>query len=207
MTEQDYEKLLNIKTSGKEKLLNNSIHYNVYEPTSYEALSILSESYSTNKNDNIVDFGCGKGRLNFYLNYFFDASVTGIEMNKFYYEEALENKLSYLKKHKIKQEKINFFHCLAEDYKINQFDNKFYFFNPFSLSIFIKVLSNIFKSLDEHERAIDLILYYPSEDFIDYLENNTSFNLIKEIKIPKRYDDDINERFLIYHLDFNNPIY
>lgn len=207
MTEQDYEKLLSIKTSGKEKLLNNSFHYNVYEPTSYEALNILSESYSTNKNDNIVDFGCGKGRLNFYLNYFYDASVTGIEMNKFYYEEALENKVSYLKKHKVKQDKINFFHCLAEDYKIKPFDNKFYFFNPFSLSIFIKVLSNIFKSLDEHERPIDLILYYPSEDFIDYLENNTSFNLIKEIKIPKKYNDNFNERFLIYRLDYNNSIY
>ncbi len=207
MSEQYYERLLNIKTSGKEKLLNDSFHYNVYEPTSYESLEALSKEYYTHPQDSIVDFGCGKGRLNFYLNYFYGATVTGIEMNKYYYEEALDNKAAYLQNHKAKEDKINFLCCLAEEYKITPSDNKFYFFNPFSLSIFIKVLWNILESLDEHERPIDLILYYPSEDFIDYLENNTAFKLINEIKINDRYENNTNERFLIYHLDYNNPVH
>lgn len=207
MTEQDFEKLLNIKTSGKEKLLNDSFHYNVYEPTSYEALEALSLEYHTHNEDHIVDFGCGKGRLNFYLNYFYGAAVTGIEMNRYYYEEALANKEAYLQNHKTKENKVNFLCCLAEDYKVKPIDNKFYFFNPFSLSIFIKVLWNIFDSLDKHERPIDLILYYPSDDFIDYLENYTAFKLIKEIKLAKEIKNDPNKRFLIYHLDYNNPIH
>lgn len=207
MKEQDYERLLNIKTSGKEKLLNDSFHYNVYEPTSYDALALLTKEYNIHSEDSIIDFGCGKGRLNFYLNYFFGATVTGIEMNKYYFEEAIANKKSYLQNHKTKENKINFLCCLAEEYEIKPSDNKFYFFNPFSLSIFIKVLGNIFDSLDNHERPIDLILYYPSEDFIDYLENSTAFNLIKEIKLKELYKTDPNQRFLIYHLNYNNPIH
>lgn len=207
MKEQDYEKLLNIKTCGKEKQLNDSFHYNVYEPTSYKALEALSEEYHTNSEDGIVDFGCGKGRLNFYLNYFYGATVTGIEMNKYYFEEAMTNKETYLQNHKTKESKINFICCLAEEYEIKSSDNKFYFFNPFSLSIFIKVLWNIFDSLDKHERPIDLILYYPSEDFIHYLENYTAFRLIKEIKLEKYFKNDYNQRFLIYNLNYNNPIH
>lgn len=207
MKEQYYEKLLNIKTSGKEKLLNDSFHYNVYEPTSYDALETLSKEYFIHNGDSIVDFGCGKGRLNFFLNYFYGANVTGIEMNKYYYKEALENKETYLQNHKTKKDKINFLCCLAEEYEVKPSDNKFYFFNPFSLSIFIKVLWNIFDSLDKHERPIDLILYYPSEDFIDYLENNTAFKLIKEINLKDQFINDPNHRFLIYHLNYNNPIH
>lgn len=207
MNETDYEKLLNIKTSGKEKLPNDSLHYNVYEPTSYEALETLSKQYRPTSEDCIVDYGCGKGRLNFFLNYFYDVSVTGIEMNRYYYTEALSNKETYLKNYKTKENKIHFLCCLAEDYKVKTSDNKFYFFNPFSLSIFIKVIWNIFDSLDKNERPIDLILYYPSEDFIDYLENNTSFILVKEIKLQEKFKIDPNQRFLIYHLNYNNPMH
>lgn len=207
MEEQYYERLLNIKTSGKEKFLNDSFHYNVYEPTSYEYLEALTKGYNINSQDGIVDFGCGKGRLNFYLNYFYGASVTGIEMNRYYYEEALNNKSTYLKSHKLKEDKIKFVCCLAEKYTLKPTDNKFYFFNPFSISIFIKVLWNILESLDKYQRPIDLILYYPSEDFIDYLENNTAFNLIKEIKINDKDESDSNHRFLIYNLNYNISIH
>ena len=41
MKDHYYEKLLNITTTGEQKKYNESIHYNVYEPTSYEALEIL----------------------------------------------------------------------------------------------------------------------------------------------------------------------
>ncbi|MEQ8154354.1 MAG: SAM-dependent methyltransferase, partial [Clostridiaceae bacterium] len=78
MDEQSYEKQLNIKTSGEQKIFNESIHYNRYEPTSYSALEILSEQYEFTADDSVVDFGCGKGRLNFYINHFFGSAVTGI---------------------------------------------------------------------------------------------------------------------------------
>lgn len=202
MDEQYYEKLLNIKTSGVQKNFDDSMHYNRYEPTSYSTLKILSEKYTFNSEDSIVDFGCGKGRLNFYINYFFDCTITGVEMNSFFYKEAVENKKNYLKKHNKKKDNINFVNCFAEDYNINPYDNKFYFFNPFSIQIFIKVIRNILISIEEYERNIDVILYYPSDDYIYFLENNTSFILYEEIKLPNLYDNDPWQCILVYRLNY-----
>ena len=206
MNEQYYEKLLNIKTSGEQKIFNESIHYNRYEPTAYSALEVLSKNYTLTETDSIVDFGCGKGRLNFYINHFFHSTVTGIEMNSFFYKEALENKKAYFKKHKKKIDNINFLNCFAEEYNINPSDNKFYFFNPFSIQIFTKVVKNIIISVENYERPVDIILYYPSDDYIYFLENNTPFMLCKQIKLPSLYDKDPRQTFLIYRLDYDNNL-
>lgn len=202
MDEQYYEKLLNIKTSGEQKIFNESPHYNRYEPTSYSVLELLSKQYHFTAEDHIVDFGCGKGRLNFYINYFFDSTVTGIEMDTFFYKQAIDNQRDYLKKHKKKINKIKFLHCFAEEYNINPSDNKFYFFNPFSLQIFIKVIGSILISVEGYERTVDIILYYPSYDYIYFLENNTPFILLNEIKLPYLYDNDPRHRFSVYRLDY-----
>jgi len=196
--EQYYEKLFNIKTSGEQKIFNESPHYNRYEPTSYSVLEILSKQYNFTAEDHIVDFGCGKGRLNFYINHFFDSTVIGIEMNNFFYKQAIDNKKEYLKKHRKKTNEINFLNCFAEEYKINPSDNKFYFFNPFSIQIFIKVIGNILISVEGYERAVDIILYYPSYDYIYFLENNTPFVRLNEINLP---DNDPRHSLLVYRLD------
>ncbi|NOW65552.1 methyltransferase [Clostridium saccharobutylicum] len=207
MDKQYYEKLLNIKTSGEQKVFNESMHYNRYEPTAYSALEILSKKYKFAAEDNIVDFGCGKGRLNFYINYFFNSTITGIEMNTFFYKEAIDNKRDYLKKLKNKTNNVNFLNCFAEEYNINPSDNKFYFFNPFSIQIFIKVIRNILISMEKYERTVDIILYYPSDDYIYFLENNTAFVLCDEIKLPYLYDNDPRQSFLIYRLDYSKNGY
>lgn len=206
MSEQYFEKLLKIKTSEKQKGFNESLHYNRYEPTSYKVLELLSSIEEFSKEDSLVDFGCGKGRLNFYFNYLFDLKVTGIEMNPYFFKECLENKKSYLSQNKIREDKINFINCLAEDYEILKEDNKFYFFNPFSEQIFIKVVKNILDSVSTFERQVNLILYYPSEDYIYFLENYTPFLLKREIRIPKKYDYDSREKILIYELRYLNLI-
>jgi len=200
MHEQYYEKLLNIKTSGEQKIFNESAHYNRYEPTSYSALDILSKQYTFTEEDTIVDFGCGKGRLNFYVNHFWGSTVTGIEMNTFFYKQATDNKKDYFKRHKQNVNKINFSNCLAEEYNINSSDNKFYFFNPFSTQIFIKVIGNILASVDSYERTVDLILYYPSYDYIYFLENNTPFVILNEIKLSNLYNNDPRNSFSVYRL-------
>lgn len=201
--EQTFEKLLNISTSGNQKNFNDFIHYNRYEPTSYYVLEALLHNYPLLASDSIVDFGSGKGRLNFFLNHFFKCKVTGVEMNSYYYEEALANKKSYLDKNSsCDSSNISFIKCIAEDYEIKPDENKFYFFNPFSVQIFIKVVTNILYSAVDSYRPIDLILYYPSDDYIYYLENYTIFNLIKEIKLNDHYENDNRERILIYRLQY-----
>ncbi|MGL5087198.1 MAG: SAM-dependent methyltransferase [Clostridium sp.] len=201
MKEQDYEKLLNIKTSGEEKSAYQSLHYSSYEPTPYSALEILSEQYIFTAQDSVVDFGCGKGRLNFYINHFFNSTVTGIEMNPSFYKEALDNKSDYFKKHKNKYDKIIFLDSYAEETKLNPKDNKFYFFNPFSTHIFVDVVDNILNSVKENKRTVDIILYYPSEEYMYYLNDSTPFKFFAEIKLPYLYDKNSRESFIIYRLE------
>jgi SAM-dependent methyltransferase len=175
------------------------LHYHRYEPTPYLALEFLFNEYILKAHDTIVDFGCGKGRLNFYINYIFNANVVGVEMNSEFYIEALANKNSYLENFKNRADKIKFTNCFAEEYKIGKLENKFYFFNPFSVQIFMKVIHNIMASTEEFAREVDVILYYPSEDYIYYLDTQTPFEMIQEINLPDRNPD---ERFLIYRLSF-----
>lgn len=202
MKEHYYDKLLNIKTSGEQRGFAKSFHYHRYEPTPYSALEKLFERYEVKSSDQVVDFGCGKGRLNFYIHYFFKAAVVGVEMNEDFYHDAEENYKSYLKKHRSAKEKIQFHCCLAEEYAIHPSDNRFYFFNPFSIQIFMTIISNILLSYEKSPRNIHLLLYYPSEDYIYFLENLTPFYLKDEVELKELYEHNPFERFLIYELSY-----
>lgn len=195
-----YEKLFNIKTTGEQQGFYESYHYNRYEATSYLALESLFKEYKVNNDDCIVDFGCGKGRLSFYINYYFNSKVTGIEMNNNYFNTCINNKKNYLKNYSKQKNKIVFVNEFAEEYNISSTDNKFYFFNPFSLQIFMKVIKNILLSMEKYPRDIELILYYPSDDYIYYLENYTGFILSQEINIPNLSLIDKRQKFLIYKI-------
>lgn len=198
MNEHDYERMLNIRTNDMNNGVFQSTHYNRYEPTPYFALEELLTQYEITTQDHVVDFGCGMGRLNFFLHHKTRASVVGIEMNDQFIREALKNEKSYRKKFKTYEQNIQFHCCFAEKYKIQPKENKFYFFNPFSIPIFIKVLNNILLSVEESKRSVDVILYYPSDDYIFYLDHHTPFERIKEVTLPKLYDKNPQERFLIY---------
>jgi SAM-dependent methyltransferase len=202
MKEKYYDDLLNIFTRGDQKDFNGSLHYHRYEPTPYSALEVLFEQYELKNSDRVVDYGCGKGRLNFYLNYRFQSTVVGIEMNKGFFEKAISNRRNYLKSSKKSYDQIHFQNCLAEEYQINPLDNRFYFFNPFSLQIFMIVVNNILLSVEEAKRDIEIILYYPSEDYIYFLNNHPTFQLKQEVLLKDLYKHNSNERFMIYRLAY-----
>lgn len=199
MKQYKYDKLLGIKTAeDKYTLLPPSLHYNPYEPTSYEALETLIEQYKLEEDDYVVDFGCGKGRMNFFLHHYTGATVKGVEMDERFIEDAIINREHYIKKHPNAGAGIEFIACLAEEYRITEQDNRFYFFNPFSVQIFTKVVNNILRSIETHPRSVDILLYYPHKEFIYYLEKNTTFELFKEIRLGGFYENNMNERILIY---------
>jgi SAM-dependent methyltransferase len=201
MNEQYYDALLRIHTIGDQKGFNSSLHYHRYEPTPYAALEALFNDYEVRSSDRVVDFGCGKGRLNFYLHHRFHATVVGVEMNDHFHQDALKNLNSYAKKNKYAKDQIYFFSGLAEEYPIHPEDNRFYFFNPFTLPIFIRVMNNILQSVEKVARTVDVILYYPAEDYIYYLQNQTSFELLNEVKWSRMYENNPNERFLIFRME------
>lgn len=200
MTEKEMDRMLRIKTAGTLELLNQSVHYNRYEATPYVAFDELFRHYELTKSDRVVDVGCGKGRLSFYIHYHFQLSSIGIEMSGKLYQDALENLQSYDKNGKKTTGIITFARCLAQEYEIDSRDNVFYFFNPFSVQIFMKVIENILLSVDEYKRPIELILYYPTTAYIQFLESRTTFEFKKEIRVPELYEQNDNERFMIFRL-------
>lgn len=200
MKEYYYEKLLHIKTTGEQQGFNKSLQYHRYEPTPYIALEELLSNYELKSTDRIVDFGCGKGRLNFYFHYRCDASVLGVEMNEKYYQNALDNQKRYCSKTKKCENKVQFYCGKAEEYSVTSADNRFYFFNPFSVEIFRSVVANILQSYEAFPRGIELILYYPAYDYLYYLENYSPFEQVAEIKVSQLYELDPYERFLIYRM-------
>lgn len=200
MKELYYDELLNIETIENQIGFNKSFHYHRYEPTPYIGLEQLFEQYELKESDRLVDFGCGKGRLNFFVHYMFQASTVGVEMNEEFFEDAMKNLHSYTPREGITKEHISFHCCFAQDYQVNPLDNRFYFFNPFSVQIFMKVIDNILRSVEERHREVELILYYTNEDYVYFLDNHYAFELKQEIILPGLYNTDNSERFLIYRL-------
>lgn len=197
--EKKYDKLLYIKTVGIREWLNRAIHYNRYEATPYAALDRLFEFYKFKKTDKVVDFGCGRGRVAFYIHNKFHIPVTGIEINDKTYGEALDNKLRYRQKAKHIKAPIKLKYGLAEQYEVKSTDNKFYFFNPFSVKIFRKVVNNILHSVEKEERPVDIILYYPMPEYKEFLKEETPFQLLNKIVVPEATDK--KEKFLIYRFE------
>ncbi|NLK99874.1 MAG: class I SAM-dependent methyltransferase [Clostridiales bacterium] len=198
MGERKRDKSLGIKTVGIREWKDRRVQYNRYEATPYKALDKLFKYYKLDKTDKVVDFGCGRGRVTFYIHNRFQLPVTGIEVNADTYEEALDNKSSYRLKARHINAPINLQYGLAEHYEIDDEDNCFYFFNPFSVQIFKKVVTNILHSIREANRTVDLILYYPLPEYKKFLKDNTPFEIINKIKIPWAIDK--YEKFIIYRL-------
>lgn len=206
MHEQNYEKLLHINTTKIETRMDKKKLYNRYEPTPYEALITLFDEYRANNDDHFVDFGSGKARFAFLVNFLFNSYCTSVEISEDFHKMALSNKKNYRPRNISSKDKLFFVNGPAEKYQISSFENKFYFFNPFALSIFISVINNIYGSLEDQPREVDIILYYPSYEYIDYLENRTNFKLYKEIFLDKAKDDP-RERFVVYRLGETKSIY
>lgn len=197
MSARKYDRRLGIKTVGLREWDDHQ-HYNRYEATPYEALDKLFEAYRFREANHVVDFGCGRGRVAFYIHHRFQVPVTGIEAHDKTYEEALDNKASY--RHKVKhiQAPIRLKYGLAEHYKVKPTDNCFYFFNPFSHKVFKKVVGNIMESVNRNTRPVDIILYYPLPEYKRVLKRHTPFRMINKVKVPRAVD--AREKFLIYRL-------
>lgn len=192
MTDQE----LNIQTEEIQNDSRDTYHRHRYEPTPYEVLDELFSHYTPVEDDVIVDYGCGLGRLNFYLEKRFSLRSTGVEYSEIYYRRALENKERYSGK----KDNINFVHCAAEDYVVSTRETVFYFFNPFSVDVFRRVINRILLSWQETPRTLTLILYYPEDETVFYLENHTSFQLVDEIAAGEQVRSDRRERFCLYRL-------
>ena len=84
--ENQWDKLLQIQTVGRDARNADEYHH-PYEPTDYRVLERLAERGFLGENDVLLDYGCGKGRVGFFLSYRTKAKTIGIE----YDEDGLQH--------------------------------------------------------------------------------------------------------------------
>ncbi|MFC4713398.1 SAM-dependent methyltransferase [Planococcus dechangensis] len=194
MDDRHMDRQLNVHTGGEQMGFHASMHEHRFEVTPYAWLQALFQHHPLAGAGRLVDFGSGKGRLNFYAHQLFGTPSSGVEVDPSLHEAALRN-LKNLKGNP----HIEFCNGYAQDYRIRSDDRWFYFFNPFSDPVFMKVVGRILRSVAEYPREVDIILFYPSIEYIDFLERRTAFELFKEIPLPDNAGDP-REKFLVYRL-------
>ena len=192
-SENKWDKLLQIKTTGRDALGADEYHH-PYEPTPYSVLERLADSGLIGKDDMVLDYGCGKGRVSFFLSYRTKARTIGIEYDERIYEGALENR----KTAKVKE---NFVLTRAEEYEVPAEVNRCYFFNPFSVEILHKVMARIIESWYDSPREVFLFFYYPADEYISCLMTVDELEFYDEIECDDLFaGNDPRERILIFQL-------
>lgn len=193
--ETGWDKLLQINTGGRDDTGADEYHH-PYEPTPYSVLERLADSGFFGKDDALLDYGCGKGRVGFFLSYRTQARSIGIEYDERIFGGALENRKTVISR--IKPE---FVLERAEAYAVQAEVNRCYFFNPFSVEIFQKVMARILDSWYENPRELYLFFYYPSDEYIAWLMTVDELDFFDEIECGDLFEgSDPRERIMIFRL-------
>ncbi len=193
--ENTWDKLLQIKTTGRDDSNSDQYRY-PYEPTPYPVLERLANSGLIRKKDVVLDYGCGKGRVDFFLSYQTKAKTIGIEYDERIYRGALDNQ-----KTAVSGARTEFTLVRAEEYEVPEEVNRFYFFNPFSVELLRKVMARIIESYYKNPREAFLFFYYPSDEYVSYLMTVDELEFYDEIECGDLFaGNDLRERIMIFTL-------
>ena len=193
--ENNWDTLLQIHTVGRDDTRADQYHH-PYEPTPYCVLERLAGSGLIGSNDVVVDYGCGKGRVSFFLSHRTKARTIGIEYDERIYQSAVNNQ-----KTAVSRARTEFVPANAETYAVPPDVSRCYFFNPFSVEILHTVMARILESYYENPREIFLFFYYPSDEYIAYLMTVDELDFYDEILCDDLFDGcDPRERIMIFQL-------
>lgn len=194
MNELQWDKLLKIKTTGRDDSKSDTYHY-PYEPTPYSVLERLANSGYLAKSDVLIDYGCGKGRVGFFLRYQVGCSVVGVEYDERIHDQAMQNYNSGHNKNRIE------FVCINAEEFLPDGANAFYFFNPFSVEILQSVMNQILFSYYNNPRQMKLFFYYPNDEYLAYLMRMDELMFIDEIDCQDLFEGkNERERILIFEI-------
>ena len=194
-SENNWDVSLQIRTCGRDELGADE-HHHPYEPTTYSVLERLANSGLIGEEDVVLDYGCGKGRVGFFLSYRTKAKTIGIEYDERIYQDALENRRTT-----ISGRKPDFVLTKAEEYEVPAEVNRCYFFNPFSVEILQKVMARICASWYDNPREVFLFFYYPADAYISYLMTVDELEFYDEIECDDLFEGtDPRERIMIFQL-------
>lgn len=160
------EKKYHINTSKIEDIKKLSIkgdnaeHAEIYQGANYFLLEKIFDYLQTiETNQNILDFGCGKGRVLAVAAYYGFEKITGVEFAKKLCDEARKNIIPV--QQKFPKKIFNVIHANAVDHTIEKDTNVFFFFNPFDEVVMLDVAKNILQSLKENPREVYVVYLNP----------------------------------------------
>lgn len=160
------EKKYNLNTIELDRLKNITVKSkNINHASIYQACNfyVLEKGFDylcgINANNNITDFGCGKGRVLVVAAYYGFKNITGIDFAKALCVAAEKNIAK--SKNLFPSANINVLHEDVVDYKIRKEETVFFFFNPFDEFIMLRVVKNILASLKENPRKIFVMYANP----------------------------------------------
>ena len=195
MTESQWDKLLKIRTTGRDDSRSDQYHY-PYEPTPYPVLERLAQSGYIKKTDVLLDYGCGKGRVDYFLSWQTRCRSIGIDYDSRMIRRALCNKESASSAGRVTIVQAN-----AEHFTVPADTDRCYFFNPFSLRILRAVIKHILSSWYENPREILLFFYYPSDEYISFLMTVDEMMFLDEIDCRDLFEgENSRERIMIFSL-------
>ena len=193
MNEAQWDKLLHIRTSGRDDSHADQYRY-PYAPTPYSVLERLANTGYIGKKNELLDYGCGKGRVDFFMAYQVKCHAIGIEYDERIYDKAIENQKSALSAGCTQFEKMN-----AEQFIVPENADCMYFFNPFSVEILKRVIARILESYYDNPRHIQLFFYYPSDEYISYLMTVGELMFTDEIDCNDLFEgNEARERIVIF---------
>ena len=191
--EDKWDRLLQIWTTGRDDTGADQYRY-PYEPTPYPVLERLANSGYIRKGNTLLDYGCGKGRVDFFLSWQLRCRTIGVEYDERIYDKAVENQ-----KTAVSAERTTFKLTDAEHFAVPESVDRIYFFNPFSLELLRKVFGRILESWYGAPRKILFFFYYPSDEYISYLMTVDELDFLDEIDCRDLFPgDDLRERIIIF---------
>lgn len=196
MNDYGWDKSLNISTMGRDEM-HEDYHHFAYEPTAYSVLLRLAERGYIKEENTLIDYGCGKGRVSFLLSRRTGCRTIGIEFNEDIYEAAVRNLESY----RGDRGRITFVNTDAEHFDVPVEADRFYFFNPFSVSILYPVLERIYVSYYEEPRRMYLFFYYPSAEYISHIMRDARLMFVDEVETADLFSgEDVRERIMVFEV-------
>ena len=192
---------LHIDTVGRNDSYSTD-HLYPYEPTSYPVLDRLIENGYITGTDQVLDYGCGKGRVPIYLNHKLGCRTIGVELVDDFFNDAVKNLEKYKKSARsVTEDDISLVHLSAQTYDIPSTVNRFFFFNPFSIEVFKSVMKKVIESYYEKKRRMVLFFYYPQDEYIAYLSGIDDVMFVDEIDCTDLFPEkDDRNRIMIYEL-------
>lgn len=195
MTDKEWDVLLRIHTTGRDDTNADTYRY-PYEPTPYSVLERLANSGWLKKTDHLLDYGCGKGRVSFFLAWQVRCHCSGVEYDPRIFRLSEENR-----KTAVSGSRVQLTEAAAEQYEVPDEADRMYFFNPFSVEILRKVLARIRESWYRRPREIRLFFYYPSEEYVADLMAEELLEFDDEISCRDLFPgNDDRERILIFSI-------